>query len=95
MSLPASSASGKNLWFCCDDLGAPLGEARDDLAFGFERGLVRLRGCDVDIGASQEAMTVGGAPGFEPEHRDWHDVGAVQRDQSMRRPNELDRRAVG
>src|SRR5262249_25356287 len=78
-----------------NDLGAPLGKARNDLAFRFKRRLVGFGRSNVDISASHKAVTAGRASGLKSERRNRYNVGAVQRAQSMRRPNELDRSAAG
>ena len=77
-----------------DDSGAALAKAGDDLALGGKRWRVGFRGGEVDLGAADKAVAPGHALGMKTERRHRHDVGAVQRQQSMRRPRELDRRAI-
>ena len=76
------------------DLRAPVGEARDHLALGGERLLVGVGGGDLDAAAAEEAVSVRHAAGGQSECRHRHDRRAVQREQPMRRPDELDRGAV-
>ena len=73
-----------------DDRGAALREARDHLAFGAQRLLVGVGVGDLDVGAAEEAMAAGQAAGVEPEGASRNDVGAVQRHQPVRRPDEID-----
>ena len=72
-----------------DDLRAALGEARDDLAFGAQRFLVGVGGCDLEVGAAEEAMAGGRAAGVEAERAHRHDVVAMQREQPVRGTDEL------
>ena len=76
------------------DLAAPIGEARDHLALGGERLLVGVGGGNLDSAAAEESVSVGHATGGESECRHRHDSRAVQREQPMCRPDELDRGAI-
>ena len=71
-----------------DDGRAALGEAGDDLAFGSQRLVVGAGGGDRDGAAAEEAVAVGQSVGGKAKGRDRHDVGAVQREQPVRRTDE-------
>ena len=73
-----------------DDRRAALGEAGDDLAFGVERLVVGVGGGDRDVARPRKRWPSVDAAGGEAERRHRHDVGAVQRDQPVRRADELD-----
>ncbi len=73
-----------------DDRGAALGESGDHLALGAQRFVVRVGGRDPDIRPRERTMAAGDAIGLEPECRDADHVPAVQREQAVRRADELD-----
>ncbi len=81
---------GRRAFEADDDPGAPRGERRNHLAFGFEGRRVGVGGSDRDVAARQEAMPAGDASRIEVERAHRDHVGAMQRDEPVRRADELD-----
>ena len=71
------------------DVGAPLGEGRNHLAFGQQRALIRVGVGNLQFAAAHEAVSHGHLAGVEVEHPARHHAVAVQQDERVHRAHEL------